>query len=216
MARFSDEQIRRYSRQILLREVGGHGQQRLCAARPLLVCAGAVGEVTAEYLWRAGVTGLTLLAPTEELAAQLSGRLAAAGYPGPPAQGLGAAPPGVKRLTASAPGFTLLQLAASESEEPFAQGRESAPGTLLWAGGFGALGLVGEGTEALRDVASGATADAEGPQAAGAMIVGSALALLGLQHLLGIVDAARAAAPMGSVWRIDLEGSELPAWIPPR
>ena len=77
MARFSDQQIRRYSRQILLREVGGRGQERLQAARPVLVCAGEVGQLTADYLWRAGVTGLLLLAATPELAARLGSLTAA-------------------------------------------------------------------------------------------------------------------------------------------
>jgi molybdopterin-synthase adenylyltransferase len=43
--------IRRYARQLLLREIGGAGQQKLLAAR-----ARARGAVAAEYLRRAGVT----------------------------------------------------------------------------------------------------------------------------------------------------------------
>ena len=61
MARFSDEEVRRYSRQILLREVGGRGQERLQKAQPALLPRGTVGRVAAAYLQRAGVTQLQLL-----------------------------------------------------------------------------------------------------------------------------------------------------------
>ena len=47
--KFDEEQIRRYSRQILLREIGGTGQKKL-----LLAHVQAAG-VAAEYLRRAGV-----------------------------------------------------------------------------------------------------------------------------------------------------------------
>jgi hypothetical protein len=63
LPRFSDEEIRRYSRQILLREVGGAGQERLLRARPRLCAAGVAGEVAAEYLRRAGVRGLEIAGP---------------------------------------------------------------------------------------------------------------------------------------------------------
>jgi hypothetical protein len=46
---FDDQTIRRYSRQILLREIGGAGQQKLLAARV------RASGVAAEYLRRAGV-----------------------------------------------------------------------------------------------------------------------------------------------------------------
>jgi hypothetical protein len=48
--RFSDEEIRRYGRQIVLREVGGHGQERLRAAT-----ARTGSELVALYLAGAGV-----------------------------------------------------------------------------------------------------------------------------------------------------------------
>ena len=47
--KFDDQTIRRYSRQILLREIGGVGQQKLLAARV------EARGVAAEYLRRAGV-----------------------------------------------------------------------------------------------------------------------------------------------------------------
>ena len=50
MARFSDEEVRRYSRQLVLAEVGGVGQEQLRAAS-----ATAASEVEALYLAAAGI-----------------------------------------------------------------------------------------------------------------------------------------------------------------
>jgi molybdopterin/thiamine biosynthesis adenylyltransferase len=55
MARFSDDEIRRYSRQMVLSEVGGVGQERLRATT-----ATAVSEVEALYLAAAGVGSLVV------------------------------------------------------------------------------------------------------------------------------------------------------------
>lgn len=215
MARFSDEQIRRYSRQILLREVGGRGQEQLQAARPVLVCAGEVGQLAADYLWRAGVTELTLLAATPELARRLSEQLAAAGYPGSPARALAAAPEQVQRLAQAAPGFTLLWTRGAAdglltSDSP----PEAAP--LLWACCRGALGVVGQGATALRAAVDQQRNLLERTESgAGAMIVGSALALLAVQRLLGIAVAADdpRQRPDAS-WQLDLDSPTLPRWSP--
>ena len=61
MSRFSDEEIRRYARQMVLPEIGGIGQARLRDAHAV-----ARGEVEALYLAAAGVGSLTV--PTQALA----------------------------------------------------------------------------------------------------------------------------------------------------
>ncbi|MBM3342460.1 MAG: molybdopterin-synthase adenylyltransferase MoeB [Betaproteobacteria bacterium] len=56
----NDEQLLRYSRHILLPEVGVEGQAKLGAARALLIGAGGLGSPVSLYLTAAGVGTLTL------------------------------------------------------------------------------------------------------------------------------------------------------------
>lgn len=54
-ASFSEEELERYARHIVLRDVGGPGQQKLKAARVLVIGAGGLGSPVIAYLAAAGV-----------------------------------------------------------------------------------------------------------------------------------------------------------------
>ncbi|MDB5741934.1 MAG: UBA/THIF-type binding protein [Polaromonas sp.] len=57
----NDAQLLRYSRHILLEEIGIEGQEKLLASRALIIGAGGLGSPVALYLGSAGVGQLTLV-----------------------------------------------------------------------------------------------------------------------------------------------------------
>src|ERR1044071_9605172 len=61
--RLSAEQIERYSRQILVPDIGGKGQIRLREARVIVIGAGGLGSPAAFYLAAAGIGTLGLIDP---------------------------------------------------------------------------------------------------------------------------------------------------------
>eukprot|EP01035_Chromulina_nebulosa_P063449 gene63449-86792_t len=60
---FSQAEVERYARHLVLREIGGPGQQRLKAASVLMVGAGGLGAPAALYLAAAGVGRIGIVDP---------------------------------------------------------------------------------------------------------------------------------------------------------
>lgn len=81
----NDEQLLRYSRHILLPQIGIEGQERLLSSRALVIGAGGLGSPAALYLASAGVGRLTLCDPDNvdltNLQRQIVHRMEAIGTP---------------------------------------------------------------------------------------------------------------------------------------
>jgi adenylyltransferase/sulfurtransferase len=61
VTRLRDDQLDRYARHIVLREIGGEGQRKLLAAHVVLVGAGGIGCPAIQYLAAAGIGRLTVI-----------------------------------------------------------------------------------------------------------------------------------------------------------
>ena len=63
----TDEQIERYSRHIILKEVGAKGQKKLLNAKVLIIGAGGLGAPAAMYLAAAGVGTIGIVDADESI-----------------------------------------------------------------------------------------------------------------------------------------------------
>jgi molybdopterin-synthase adenylyltransferase len=81
----NDDQLLRYSRHILLPEIGVEGQERLLASHALVIGAGGLGSPAAMYLAAAGVGRITLCdadsVDLTNLQRQIAHRTASIGHP---------------------------------------------------------------------------------------------------------------------------------------
>jgi adenylyltransferase/sulfurtransferase len=57
----SDEQLDRYARHIVLKEIGGEGQRKLLAAKVAVIGAGGIGSPAIQYLAAAGLGRLSVI-----------------------------------------------------------------------------------------------------------------------------------------------------------
>jgi molybdopterin-synthase adenylyltransferase len=70
-----DDQLDRYARHIVLREIGGEGQKKLLAARITVIGAGGIGSPAIQYLAAAGVGTLRVIDDDEVSLANLQRQL---------------------------------------------------------------------------------------------------------------------------------------------
>ncbi|MFZ3177978.1 MAG: ThiF family adenylyltransferase, partial [Methylovirgula sp.] len=58
---FSSKEVERYARHLVLKEIGGPGQQKLKSARVLVIGAGGLGAPLVSYLAAAGIGELGIV-----------------------------------------------------------------------------------------------------------------------------------------------------------
>lgn len=61
MTTLTDDELERYARHIVLREIGGAGQERLKSAHVVVIGAGGIGSPALQYLAAAGIGQLTVI-----------------------------------------------------------------------------------------------------------------------------------------------------------
>ncbi len=71
MTQLTDDQLDRYARHLVLKEIGGEGQRRLLAARVAVIGAGGIGCPALQYLAAAGVGRLVVIDDDEVSLANL-------------------------------------------------------------------------------------------------------------------------------------------------
>jgi molybdopterin/thiamine biosynthesis adenylyltransferase len=134
MTRFSPEQVRRYSRHVLLPDVGGVGQGRLLAAAVAVDVGGAAARIAAAYLVAAGVGHVALIGPLERPAISAGFPLAADAAGRPLGAALAAAlagrNPDVRVTLGAVPDAAQLTIVDDRDDLPldlaFARGAEAA------------------------------------------------------------------------------------------
>ncbi|MFN0159634.1 MAG: HesA/MoeB/ThiF family protein [Burkholderiales bacterium] len=113
----NDDELLRYSRHILLPEIGIEGQDRLRAARALVIGAGGLGSPAALYLATAGIGHLTLVdndnVDLTNLQRQVLHRMESLGQP--------KALSGKRTLAAYNPGVAVTALSERADEERLAE-----------------------------------------------------------------------------------------------
>lgn len=119
----TDAQLERYSRQVLLPEVGGRGQERLLAAAVTLAGGGVAAGVAGVLLGRAGVSRLAVVGADVALA-ELSPDCRVDRYPGDADAPLG-------DVTIDLSGATTLGRRAAAAGRPFVTAASTVTGATL-------------------------------------------------------------------------------------